>query len=300
MIRAFKLATPAFAGLLFISLTAFSNPAFQGAPQSAQKAADSGALDEALKKARQYCVRLSSASLDFVCLEDISERAVDRRLFLAPNWASLGLGTVYMDTPSNHTFLYDYQFVSNNGKKADQRRLLEHDGVKIKDDRNRPTALLTRHFFFQNVLFGAIDLLDESRQSLYRYTLIGREAVDKENALVIDAVPVPGLSRIVNGGRVWLREKDGGVLKIAWNVKSMESMPEIRETAKNFHRTPEITQVTEYDFEKKGIRFSSRFVITEAYIDKHGKKAVKSVTEAVYRNYKFFTVEIDTPVFRPR
>jgi len=298
MIRAFKLATPAVAGLLFIFLTAFSNPPFQDAPQSAQKAADSGALADMLKKAKAYCVRLSSASLDFVCLEDISEKAVDRRLYLVPNWGSLSPSTVFGDTPDDHTYLYDYQFVSNNGKKADQRRLLEHDGVKIKDDRDRPTALLTRHFFFQNVLFGAVDLLDESRQSLYRYDLIGREAVDGESAWVVNVVPVPGLSRIVNGGRVWLREKDGGVLKIAWNVKSMESSPEIRETAKNFHRTPEITQVTEYDFEKKGIRFPSRFVITEAYIDKNGNKAVKSITEAVYRNYKFFTVEIDAPVFK--
>jgi hypothetical protein len=42
-----------------------------------------------------------------------------------------------------------------------------------------------------------------------------------------------------------------------------------------------------------GIRFPSRFSIEEAYLDSGGKKFVRSETTVVYRDFKFFTVEVE-------
>ncbi len=68
----------------------------------------------------------------------------------------------------------------------------------------------------------------------------------------------------------------------------------IRKTAKEYGGTPRILQVTEFEIEKSGIRFPNRFHIEEAYITKSGKKRIRSVLDAVYRDYKFFTVEVET------
>jgi hypothetical protein len=51
--------------------------------------------------------------------------------------------------------------------------------------------------------------------------------------------------------------------------------------------------VTEYGFEKNGIRFPSRDTSEEAYLKPDGTKFIRSRTSVVYRDYKFFTVETD-------
>jgi hypothetical protein len=44
---------------------------------------------------------------------------------------------------------------------------------------------------------------------------------------------------------------------------------------------------------RRGFYFPSRYLIEEAYIDKKGKKIISSLTEVIYKDYKFFTVETD-------
>ena len=134
-----------------------------------------------------------------------------------------------------HRYLYDYQFVVEKGQKTEKRRILEHDGIKKKAEE---TDLDTLTFYYRNVLFGAVDLLDGSRQSLYRYEVKGRESLAGQPALVIEAAPVPGLGLTVNRGTVWLREGDGAILKIVWDVTSMADTEAIRKTAKEYAARP--------------------------------------------------------------
>ncbi len=247
--------------------------------------ADAQVLDGLLALAADYCARLSRASIDFVCLEDVSETIHDR----AHGWPSQQFMTV------EHNYLYDYQFIVENGRKTEKRLILERDGIKRKAE---VADIDTLTFYYKNVLFGAVDLLDGSRQSLYRYESKGRETLAGQPALVIEAVPVPGLGLTVNRGTVWLREGDGAILKIVWDVTSMGDTAAIRKTAKEYGGSPRILQVTEFEIEKSGVRFPNRFHIEEAYITKSGKKRVRSVLDAVYRDYKFFTVSVETPVIR--
>ena len=288
----------ALLGLFFLSLaglnsTLSSGPSPSSFPPPVQVPAapaqnESQMLGRLLAMAADYCDRLSRASIDFVCLEDVTETVIEQQPYVRPSPYGRPL---WNSQAVKHTYLYDYQFIVENGNKTEKRRILGRDGIKQKPEE---TDLDTRTFFYRNVLFGAVDLLAGSRQGFYRYELKGREVQDGKDVAVIDAVPVPGLIVVVNRGTVWLRESDAAILKISWNVTAMENSAAIRETAKELKGSPQIEQVTEFGFEKNGVRFPNRFRIEEAYIEKSGKKRLRSVLDAVYRDYKFFTVEVET------
>jgi len=278
--------------ILFLFLLAASGLAPAAPGQVSAPPGEPPSLDRLLAQAADYCGRLSRASIDFVCLEEVAETIIEKQPFVRPSPHGR---PVWQDETVKHTYLYDYQFVVEGGNKTERRRILELDGMKQKPE---DTSLDTRTYVYKNVLFGAVDLLAGSRQGFYRYELKGRESQAGQAVAVIDAVPVPGLAAIVNRGTVWIREGDAAVLKILWNVAAAENSAAIRKTAKELKGTPQIQQVTEFGFEKNGVLFPSRFRIEEAYLDKKGKKKVRSVIEAVYRDYKFFTVVVDSPVVK--
>ncbi len=262
------------------------------AAQAPSPGTDAPALARVLGLAADYCDRLSRASLDFVCFEEVTERIQDRN----PVYPSSAFGRPgWRNDLVEHRYLYDYQFVVKDGRKTEERRVLEIDGIKRKPEDG---GLDTLTFFYKNVLFGAVDLLDLSRQPFYRYRLRARESVDGREVLVVEAEPAPGLTVAVNRGTVWLREKDAAILKIVWNVDSMARTAAIQATAKEFRGQPQILQVTEFGLEKNGVRFPTRFGIEEAYVTKRGRKIVRSTMDAVYRDYKFFTVEVSTTGIR--
>jgi hypothetical protein len=65
----------------------------------------------------------------------------------------------------------------------------------------------------------------------------------------------------------------------------------IEEMARELGMKPRLSFVSEYDFEKNGLRFPSRYEIEEAYSSKVRAPLVRSKTEVTYDAYKFFTVE---------
>jgi hypothetical protein len=245
-----------------------------------------------LALAADYCDRLSRASLDFVCLEEVTETIYERTpQYPASSWGRPG----WRDQVVKHDSLYDYQFVVEKGQKIEKRRILERDGIRQNGEE---TGLDTLTFFYTNVLFGAVDLLAASRQGFYRYEVKGRESQGGFPALVVEARPVQGLEVAANQGTVWLRQADGAVLKIVWDVTSMARTAAIQAAAKEYRGIPQVLQVTEFGLEKNGIRFPARFRIEEAYVRQKGKKRVRSVLDAVYRDYRFFTVEVDEAVIK--
>ncbi|MEN6561122.1 MAG: hypothetical protein ABFD52_10145 [Acidobacteriota bacterium] len=256
--------------------------------QAAAAGSEAGTLTRALAQAGDYCARLARASIDFVCLEEVTERIQERN----PVYPASAFGRPgWRNDVVEHQYLYDYQFVTEDGQRTEKRRVLKIDGIKRKDE---AADLDTLTFLYKNVLFGAVDLLDETRQGFYRYALKGREMMDGQPALVIEATAAPGLAVDVHRGTVWLRESDAAILKIVWNGASLERNAAIRMTAKEFKGAPQILQVTEFGLEKNGVRFPTRFAVEEAYITKRGRKVVRSTMDAVYRDYKFFTVEVAT------
>jgi hypothetical protein len=91
-------------------------------------------LEAILEKAADYCRRLESSVLDFVCREEVVEKADksrDATRSLAPlhdwNWMRGGVGTTTysFSRPVRNAFLYDYQCVRAKRVVRETRTLIE-------------------------------------------------------------------------------------------------------------------------------------------------------------------------------
>lgn len=232
-----------------------------------------------LSKTGEYCHLLENAVIDFVCLEEIKEEI---------NWSK--------DYPrmrpwlKRNTYVYDYQFVKENHRIEESRVLLEENSKK-RHEKN--AQLKTSTFQYQNVLYGPIDLLSWGRQALFEYRIKTDDMVADEAIVVLEAIP-KSLEDYNAYGKIWIKKDDFSILKIEWNPRSIRGYVRIEETAERYESEPDITIITEFNYEKNSIRFPSKYSIQEAYIDEKGKRFIRSELTAVYRDYKFFTVETET------
>jgi len=247
-------------------------------------------MEQILEKSREYCQRLDKVALDFVCVEEVSEKYTDIIHALEMVRVLRSRIVVEREVVRKHKYLYDYQFIRKDDRKIEKRILLEEDSVKKKEE---VTRLATKMFQYKNVLFGPINLLDEDRQQFFNYKMIGDELLDGKRALVIEAIPMPSLREQLLWGKIWVDEDDLSILKIEWNQAKMAHSGIIKDMARRYKGEPRITHITEFGFEKNGIRFPSHYFIEEAYIKKKGEKIVHSETDVVYKDYKFFTVETE-------
>jgi hypothetical protein len=266
-------------------------------PPHSQTQENQQRLTAILSKARSYCQRLERAALDFVCQEEVQERYdVTREItqdLLVPGQKSGYVGTQPMPMASpakaSNKYLYDYQFVRKNQQTKEKRGLLEVNGKKSRQGSyGAPTQ-----FQYENILFGPVGLLSDSWQPYHDYEITGEETINGEKWVVIKATLKASLGRPHAYGRIWVKEADGSVLKIAWDQKSLGNFKVIEERAKNLKAEPQVTSLSEYGFEKNGLRFPSSDSTEEAYIKKDGEKFVRADTIIIYKNYKFFTVETE-------
>jgi len=279
----------------FLSLMAFLLCIFyqnSAAYQASQESPAQMNLNTILKKVEEYCHRLEHGVYDFVCKEEISENIDYSR--------DLNLNSIMIAFPRRvlTKYLYDYQLIKKGQEIKESRTLLERNGRKLHEE----NALLeTRVFRYQHVLLRTVDLFNEFGNTFNDYNIIGEETLNGEEAIVIEAVPKASYEqRFLYGaepsylsGKIWVKKQDFSILNIIWNPRVVKEMKNIEEIAKRYKAEPRITIISEYKFEKNGIRFPSRLYIEEAYGNKEGKKFVRSETDIVYRDYKFFTVETE-------
>ncbi len=226
-------------------------------------------LAAVLKRSAEYCQRLGVAALDFVCMEEVREQTA--RL-----------------TPETKTFLYDYQFIRKNDEAKEKRSLVAVDGEKVKP---REAELQAVSFRYENVLFGPVGLLSKAWQAYHEYKIVGEKGSGPEKTVIIEATPGPVPLEAHCYGRLWVRERDGAVLKIVWDQKSLGNYRDIEEWAKSHGAVAQITSYCEYGIEKNGLRFPNRNYSEQAYIAQDGRKKVTAVITVAYKDYKFFTVE---------
>jgi hypothetical protein len=246
-------------------------------PQILPAQADQQRLAAILKRSALYCRRLERAALDFVCLEEVTERTANF-------------------TPTTHVYLYDYQFIRKEKETKEKRNLIGVDGKKT-DIQDSPLG--TVMFRYENVLFGPVGLLNESWQRCYEYKIIGEETVHNVKTVVIEATPGPALLEPHVYGKIWVKEDDGSVLKIAWEQKSLGNYRAVKEWADIHDAEPRLTAYSEYGLEKNGLRFPSLNYSEQAYVRKDKQTFVSARLSIVYKNYKFFTVETEVKYDRP-
>ena len=247
-------------------------------------------LDEILTKAREYCEKLENAAFDFVCKEKIIEKidmsGRDQVLSIVRNipgnWGS-------NKRIKKNNYVYDYQLIKKGWYVMETRTLLEENG---KERHEENAILKTQMFYFRKPLFGPTGLLSRYWQERLDYKLIDKETLNGEKILVIEAKPKPTFTRKHLYGKIWIKESDFSILKIEWVPESMREYERIESVAEKYKGEPQITIITEFNVEKKGIRFPSKIFVEEAYITKKGKD-IRSETTINYDEYKFFTVEVD-------
>jgi hypothetical protein len=235
---------------------------------------DSIELSQILEKAASYCERLEHASLHFVCNEEIKERLYHYGRFFRQN-----------------TYVYDYQLIRKDNIIKERRILLEENGKEKKEEN---AELKTQRFTHKYVIFGPIGLLCESQQQNHDYVVEKEDKLKGDQCLVIEAIPKSQEESDHLYGRVWIRKNDCSIMKIEWNQESMGNIERIKEDAKKLGVKPRITFISEYAYEKNGIRFPSKYFVREEYIKRRRYK--KSETTVFYKNYKFFTVETDVKI----
>jgi hypothetical protein len=262
----------------------------------AQEARPDERLGRILGLTKAYCARIDKAAFDFICLEEIKEefKPISE---LGPDAILLGYVRPGMSfsyrTPKRgwvRTFVYDYQFIRKAGESVETRTLIERDGRPTKE---KNASLQTMAVRVQNALFGPTGLFSADRQSRHEYKIAGEEKTGGRTVLLVDVVPRPPAEPGHVVGRAWILEKDASILKIEWDQSSVGGFEALQDIARKINAEPRLVSTTEYGVEKNGIRFPSRDTTEEAYILKDKKKALRSLTTIVYRNYKFFTVETE-------
>jgi hypothetical protein len=258
-------------------------------------------LDVVLKKTAAYCQRLESSVLDFVCLEEIQE-TIDPTLdvlqstylFGIDDWSWAIGEAVLARRPRQKiksSFLYDYQCVRSGRAIRETRTLLKENGKK----KNVPNAALkTSVVVFGTALMGPVGLFGERFQSQYDYSIGGQDKIAKRPVVVIDAKPKPGAPETTNlYGKAWIDPATADILKIEWSESRIGRHEIFDKRGEDYKRSPRLTILSEFRAEKNGIRFPSRLFVEEAYISEKGRAFVRSKTEVIYKDFRFFTVEVE-------
>ena len=304
---AIKRTLPAAAvGMIVSAMVVIGLPAATRAgPASGQAKKETVAdvdLPALLIKASEYCRKLNGAALYFICLEEIVE-TIDPNLDVKKPFVPMITWTAGSPSGRNqsittasykkikHTLLYDYQCIRDKGETTERRTLLQEDKKKL-DEQN--AALKTTIIVYEMPLFGPAGIFGERVRPQFDYSVVGREKFEKKPVVVVQAVPKPDAppGRDLYG-KAWIDPGSGDIVKIEWSPSRVGHFEIFKERGEIFKLEPRLTLTSVFEVTKNGLRFPTRFVAEEAYLNARGRAFVRSTTVVTYKDFKFFTVEVD-------
>jgi len=148
-------------------------------------------------------------------------------------------------------------------------------------------------FAVEDAMLGPAGIFRKDYQAEYDYAIIGLDKFEKKPVVVVDAKPKAGAPEAKTlYGKVWIDPATGNIVKIEYSENRIGHYEVFEARGKKYKRTPRITQRAEFSPEKNGLRFPSKLYIEEAYLTARGRVFVRSETTVVYKNFKFFTVEV--------
>ncbi len=266
---------------------------------SAPAAPPSASLPPLLAKAADYCRRLEASAFDFVCREEISETIdpnieLDRRTPPINHRQTEFLGpviTISRARKVKSSYVYDYQCVRAGRTIREVRTQLEENGKrKVVPNAELRTSVVV----WGTALLAPVGIFGERFQGDYDFSVAGNERIGSTAVLVIDAKPKPGAPPSRNlYGKAWIDPATGDILRIEWSESRVGRFDVFEKRGQLYKRTPRLVIRSEFSAEKNGIRFPSRLTVEEAYLKDSGKAFVRSKTDVVYRDFKFFTVEVE-------
>jgi hypothetical protein len=287
---------------------------FGASPSICQEKAAAGAKNVAeidfpalLKKAAEYCRRLEGSIFDFFCREEINETidvTLDANRPTAPmsEWRVGGRsgGSITLVGGKvrrfRNSFVYDYQCIRADRVLTEKRTLLKEG----REKRNIPDAKLELSgFAYFNSLLSPINLFGEKNQPDYDFSIIGKEKFERRPVLVVEAKLKAGVTAPnCLAGKAWINPETADILKMELTLRPTGGLEMFAKREAQYNRKLRLTLRSEFSAEKNGIRFPSRILIEEAYLNDLGRAFIRSKTEVVYKDFKFFTVATESQVIR--
>lgn len=248
-------------------------------------------LDEILKKCAEYCKKVESSALFFVCKEKIKEK-IFSKYSIRRTVSEGGQSRIYgiQTKKEKNEYVYDYQLIKKGKNIKESRTLIEENGEK-KHEKDAP--LKTKKFYSLKSVYGPVGLLSDKFQALYNYKLLKEDKISGRKAYVIESSPKRKIKENPNFGKLWVDKEDFSVLKIEMAQESLVGFEELERKYKWRGVKPILTTIHRYEVEKNGIRFPSRTVFEEAYGGSRIVKTRHSRTIIEYYDYRFFTVDVE-------
>jgi hypothetical protein len=290
------------AGAIVVSGLLAAVPAAPGTGQTKKDSLADVDLPALLAKAAEYCRKLNGAALYFICLEEIVETidpTLDIKKPLVPliRWTAgspAGDRQVGWSTSARklkHTLLYDYQCIRNKDETTERRTLLRENKKELKEPN---AALKTTIVAYKMPLFGPAGIFSEQVQPYFDYAVVGREKFEKKPVVIVQAAPKPDAPpRDELYGKAWIDPENGDIVKIEWSSSNVGHFEVFKERGEKFNLQPRLTLTSIFEVAKNGLRFPTRHVTVEAYLNSRGRAFIRSTTEVTYKDFKFFTVEVD-------
>lgn len=231
-------------------------------------------LERLLSKADKYCQRLESDMIHFFCKEQIKEQ-----------------GKTWRGKKIQKTLLYEYQLIRENKELNEYRTLLRYNG---KTFNKKDAKLGTSTYQYKQLILGPIGFFAKGWQKHFDYRITGEDMFQGRKALIVQAMPLRTMSRNFVAGRIWVDAEKFSILRIEWEPKYfMSNFSKMLEHAWKENAKLDVAFVSDFDVERNGIRFPSRYFIHEQLIKDNGKKTTEAKIEVQFKDFRFFTVGTD-------
>ncbi len=240
-------------------------------------------MDALLEKTADYCEKLKQVTFYFTCREEISD-----------------IYFINGKEIKNDFYCHEYQIIMDEkGRMSEERKQITGDGApgsgkteKKKKDGSQDDVLVLTNFFSNYPFLMPGTLMDRENQKKYLYQLLAKEKVGEVETFKISVEPQDLARGIINHGVVWVDEKDGSIVKIELDPRSLRGIDVLQETARKKGVNLKVTDIHWYEAQSNNIRFPSRTEISEIKLAAQ-EELENSRTVFIYKDYRFFKVNVN-------
>lgn len=246
-------------------------------------------LEKILEKTGEYCERVKNMALFYVCKEKV---LAEKYLYRKRNLMEFSLSSKRLKVRGTRkkTYTYDYQLVKKGKELREKRILLEEDGKEMNEENVelRPVKYTGKY-----LVYGPVGFLSKYWQHYFDYKIVGDDIIDGKETIVIESSPKTEREENYNYGRVWVDRKNYSILKIEYDPQSIKDYEDELLLSPIGDLEKKVVWKVTFGFEKKGVRFPSKQLVQEYYLNKEGQTILMEEVSFNYEDYKFFIVEVE-------
>lgn len=269
-------------------------------------------LQMVLDKCTEYCLKLSESALYYICHEEIKEKF--KKIKKKEGAALLVFGSpslnsdeymkaeddklLILGSTEKNVYVYDYQLIKKEGNIEEKRVLMEKDGKDVKLE-DVPQG--TKPSYTLKPVLVPVQIFGIEHRSRFSFKLVGDKKINGKLAYVIEASLRPGQTGYIRRGRIWADKSDFRIVKVEVETDFVEGFEQILAECNQYYLKPHFKSTYYYEIDKNGLLFPTRSKIRVEYSGfLRAKRRLKSEVKVTYRNYQFFTVEVDHDIIKKK